>query len=98
MSQVSEQLAKVHTPCECGLPEQVVPQAEAAVKSARAELYAVARKLHGELWPKEPQPAATGTSASSTAATGSGERRSLGIAQLYPPRAPPPAPLWPQKH
>jgi uncharacterized protein (DUF885 family) len=39
-------------------PDQVIPHAEAAFKQARAELYASARKLHAELWPKAPQPAA----------------------------------------
>jgi uncharacterized protein (DUF885 family) len=39
-------------------PEQVIPHAEAAFKSARADLYTVARKLHAELWPKATQPAA----------------------------------------
>jgi uncharacterized protein (DUF885 family) len=40
-------------------PEEVVPHAEAAFREARADLYAVARKLYGELWPKEAQPSAT---------------------------------------
>jgi uncharacterized protein (DUF885 family) len=39
-------------------PEQMVPRAEAAFKAARADLYAVARKLHAELWPNAPQPGA----------------------------------------
>jgi len=38
--------------------DQVIPRAEAAFRDARQELYAVARTLHGQLWPKEPVPAA----------------------------------------
>jgi uncharacterized protein (DUF885 family) len=38
-------------------PDEVVPRAEAAFRSARAGLYAVARRLHAQLWPKAPQPA-----------------------------------------
>jgi uncharacterized protein (DUF885 family) len=40
-------------------PDQVVPLAEKQFASARAKLFEVARKLHGQLWPKEPVPAAT---------------------------------------
>ena len=34
-------------------PDQVVPRAEQAFANAKTKLYAVARKLHGQLWPKE---------------------------------------------
>jgi uncharacterized protein (DUF885 family) len=37
-------------------PDEVVPRAEAVFRTARAGLYAVARRLHAELWPKLPQP------------------------------------------
>jgi uncharacterized protein (DUF885 family) len=37
-------------------PAEVVPRAEAMFAGARQELYAVARKLQGELWPKEAAP------------------------------------------
>ena len=40
-------------------PDAVVPRAEQAFAAAKQRLYAVARKLHAELWPKEAQPAAT---------------------------------------
>lgn len=43
--------------------DQVIPRAEAAFRDARQELYAVARTLHGQLWPKEPLPAAGATAA-----------------------------------
>jgi uncharacterized protein (DUF885 family) len=39
-------------------PAEVLPRAEAAFKSAREELYQVARELHRKLWPAEPAPAA----------------------------------------
>jgi uncharacterized protein (DUF885 family) len=39
-------------------PDEVVPRAEAAFADAKKKLYDVARKLHGQLWPKEPMPAA----------------------------------------
>jgi uncharacterized protein (DUF885 family) len=39
-------------------PDEVVPIAEAQFKTTRAQLFDVARKLHAQLWPKEPQPAA----------------------------------------
>jgi uncharacterized protein (DUF885 family) len=35
------------------LPAEVVPRAEAAFRAARAELSAVAQRLHRQLWPKE---------------------------------------------
>jgi len=38
-------------------PDEVVPRATAAFRAARAELYQVARRLHQQLWPSEPQPA-----------------------------------------
>ena len=38
--------------------DQVIPRAEAAFKDAKKGLYDVARKLHAQLWPKEPVPAA----------------------------------------
>jgi uncharacterized protein (DUF885 family) len=44
-------------------PAEVVPRAEALFQSARGELYAVARKLHGALWPGEPAPTAAPTPA-----------------------------------
>jgi uncharacterized protein (DUF885 family) len=44
-------------------PAEVIPRAEATFKTAKAELYAVARKLHAQLWPKEPQPAANADAA-----------------------------------
>jgi uncharacterized protein (DUF885 family) len=44
-------------------PEQVIPRAEAAFRDAKQGLYAVARKLHGELWPGEPAPAAAADAA-----------------------------------
>jgi uncharacterized protein (DUF885 family) len=44
-------------------PAEVVPRAEALFQSARTELYAVARKLHGDLWPGQPAPAAAPTAA-----------------------------------
>jgi len=39
-------------------PEQLIPRAEQAFADARKKLYEVTRKLHGQLWPKEPVPAA----------------------------------------
>ncbi|MCE9575513.1 MAG: DUF885 domain-containing protein [Deltaproteobacteria bacterium] len=42
-------------------PDEVVPRAEKAFAAAKQRLYAVARKLHAELWPKEKQPAANAT-------------------------------------
>jgi uncharacterized protein (DUF885 family) len=45
-------------------PAEVVPRAEAMFGVARRELYAVARKLHGELWPKEPTPPVVADAAS----------------------------------
>jgi uncharacterized protein (DUF885 family) len=44
-------------------PAQVIPRAEAAFKAAKVGLYEVARKLHQQLWPKEPAPAATADAA-----------------------------------
>jgi uncharacterized protein (DUF885 family) len=44
-------------------PAEVVPRAEAMFAAAKKELYAVARKLHGELWPKEPAPSAAADAA-----------------------------------
>jgi uncharacterized protein (DUF885 family) len=38
-------------------PEQVIPRAEKAFAEARKNLYTSARKLHAQLWPKEPPPA-----------------------------------------
>ena len=40
-------------------PEQVIPRAEAAFQEAKRGLYDTARKLHAQLWPKEPMPAAS---------------------------------------
>lgn len=40
-------------------PDQVVPRAEQAFADAKTKLFAVARTLHGQLWPKEPLPAVT---------------------------------------
>jgi uncharacterized protein (DUF885 family) len=37
-------------------PAEVVSRAEVMFRAAKSELYAVARKLHGELWPAEPGP------------------------------------------
>ncbi len=37
-------------------PEQVIPRAAAAFAKAKSGLYAQARKLHAQLWPKEPVP------------------------------------------
>jgi uncharacterized protein (DUF885 family) len=39
-------------------PEQVVPRAEAAFFEARQELFGLARKLYGEIWPTRPVPVA----------------------------------------
>jgi len=44
-------------------PDQVIPRAEAAFRDAKKGLFEVARKLHGQLWPKEPVPAATADAA-----------------------------------
>jgi uncharacterized protein (DUF885 family) len=38
-------------------PAEVIPVAEAEFNTVRTELYAVSRKLHQQLWPKEPVPA-----------------------------------------
>jgi uncharacterized protein (DUF885 family) len=40
-------------------PAAVVPRAEAALRAARQQLYAVACKLHGQLWPHEGPPGAS---------------------------------------
>jgi uncharacterized protein (DUF885 family) len=40
-------------------PAEVVTRARAMFAAVKQELYAVARKLHGELWPKEPAPPAS---------------------------------------
>jgi uncharacterized protein (DUF885 family) len=39
-------------------PEAVIPRAEAAFAKAREALFALARRLHRELWPKDPVPEA----------------------------------------
>ncbi len=38
-------------------PDEVVPRAEAAFNAARADLYKIARNLHKQLWPRDPEPA-----------------------------------------
>ncbi len=38
-------------------PAELLPRAKAAFADARAQLYALCKKLHAELWPKEPLPA-----------------------------------------
>lgn len=48
-------------------PAEAVPHAEKAFKESRAELYEVARKLYGQLWPKEKQPAANAAPAEQAA-------------------------------
>jgi uncharacterized protein (DUF885 family) len=40
-------------------PDQVIPRAEQAFATAKKRLFEVSRKLHGQMWPKEPVPAAT---------------------------------------
>lgn len=37
-------------------PDQLVPRALASLKAAREEMGAVAKKLHAQLWPKDPVP------------------------------------------
>ncbi|HSD88713.1 MAG TPA: DUF885 domain-containing protein, partial [Kofleriaceae bacterium] len=42
-------------------PDQVIPRAEQEFADAKKKLFEMARKLHGQLWPKEPVPAANAT-------------------------------------
>ena len=42
-------------------PDQVIPRAEQEFADSKKKLYEMARKLHGQLWPKEPVPAANAT-------------------------------------
>jgi uncharacterized protein (DUF885 family) len=44
-------------------PAAVIPRAEAAFAEAKKGLYATARRLHIQLWPKEPAPAETADAA-----------------------------------